>query len=195
MRASCRCKECASPGCVHPRRRPGTSSRTGQFCADLRSWQNRSEGCPVGCHSVCTLSEPPSQGRSGATGPEERHACCVECQHKRTGCYRHAAHTVGQHPRTEGNLREETTTANHSRLAYIPGLVCICCGRTRVREASMSEGIHVSARPMAQSITHISYGPMMILASGTGSCSTCWPSVRGPMHVTGVFTSSSQPSS
>ena len=102
---------------------------------------------------------------------------------------------IGWNISAEAKLEKETITSNHSRLAYIPGLVCVCGRRTRVREASMSEGVHVSARPIPLSVTHRSYGPMMTLAPGTGSWSTCWPSVRGPIHVTGVFTSSSQPSS
>ena len=42
--------------------------------------------------------------------------------------------------------RKETITSNHSRLAYIPGLVCVCCGRTRVREASMSDAVYQHSR-------------------------------------------------
>ena len=42
--------------------------------------------------------------------------------------------------------RKETITSNHSRLAYIPGLVCVCCGWTRVREASVSEGVYQHGR-------------------------------------------------
>lgn len=53
---------------------------------------------------------------------------------------------IGWNISAEAKLEKETITSNHSRLAYIPGLVCICCGRTRVREASVSEGVYQHGR-------------------------------------------------
>ena len=43
--------------------------------------------------------------------------------------------------------------------------------------------------------TGSTYGAMIILAPDTGISGTVWPSDTGPMQLTGIFTSSSHPSS
>jgi len=76
-----------------------------------------------------------------------------------------------------------------------------------VRPSSRGSRVRVAGMPMTRrglsTVRHLpgqlqyimTYGAMMILAPGTGNSAVLCPSVRGPMHLTGVLTAASQPSS
>lgn len=82
----------------------------------------------------------------------------------------------------------------HSRIAHIPRFVRPSCRGSGVRVASVP-GLLFSFSLQDSRYALKTHGPMMILAPGTGRLSTFSPSLWGPMHVTGVLTSLSQPSS